>query len=174
MNDEPLSLAHLMHSFAAAFRIGKDERAYVAFRNKGKRRVRLLCVEDNATHRRMIDLMLASTGIDVDFAENGSEAVEAYQVNEYDAVLMDMQMPVMGGVQAVREIRQMEDGFALTHTPILFLSGMDANDAVDLGMEAGGDGHLSKPFTSEALFGALDYVLRTTNRGPLEMLGVSR
>jgi len=132
--------------------------------------VKLLCVEDNATHRRMIDLMLAATGIDVDFAENGHEAVEAFQENEYDAVLMDIQMPLKSGVEAVREIRQMENGFKLDHTPILFLSGMDCDEAVDLGLEAGGDGHLPKPFTSEALFGAIDRVLRTTDRGPLQML----
>ena len=42
--------------------------------------VRLLCVEDNSTLRKMIDLMLASTGIDIDFAQNGQEAVEAVQV----------------------------------------------------------------------------------------------
>jgi CheY-like chemotaxis protein len=136
--------------------------------------VKLLCVEDNATHRRMIDLMLAATGIDVDFAENGDEAVEAYQVNEYDAVLMDIQMPGKDGVQAVREIRQMEDGFKLNHTPILFLSSLDSEEAIDLGLEAGGDGHLPKPFTSDALFGAIDLVLRTADRGPLQMLGVSR
>ncbi len=136
--------------------------------------MKLLCVEDNATHRRMIDLMLAATGIDVDFAENGYEAVQAYQVKAYDAVLMDIQMPGKNGVQAVREIRQMEDGFKLDHTPILFLSSMDAEEALDIGMEAGGDGHLPKPFTSDALFGAIDQVLRTADRGPLQMLGITR
>lgn len=122
----------------------------------------------------MIDLMLAATGIDVDFAQNGSEAVEACQLNEYDAVLMDIQMPVMGGVEAVREIRQMEDGFKLNHTPILFLSGTTSEDQIDAGIEAGGDGHLPKPFTSASLIGALDQVLRTTDHGPLQMLGVLR
>ncbi len=136
--------------------------------------MKLLCVEDNATHRRMIDLMLAATGIDVDFAEDGDQAVEAYQVNEYDAVLMDIQMPGKTGVEAVREIRQMENGFKLNHTPILFLSSMDTDEAIDLGLEAGGDGHLPKPFTSDALFGAIDRVLRTTDRGPLQMLGMTR
>ena len=75
--------------------------------------MRLLCVETNATVRKMVDLMLATTGIDVDFAESGDEAVEAYQVNEYDAVLMDMDMPVKSGIQTAKEIRQMEDGFML-------------------------------------------------------------
>ena len=130
--------------------------------------MKLLCVEDNATQRRMIDLMLAATGIDVEFACDGREAVEAWQVNEYDAVLMDMEMPVMSGLKAVREIRQMEGGFHLGYTPILFLSGNQNADQIDLGYEAGGDGHLSKPFTSTALIGALDSVLRTANRNGLQ------
>ena len=136
--------------------------------------MKLLCVEDNSTLRKMIDLMLATTGIDVDFATDGREAVEAYQVNEYDAVLMDMEMPVMSGLQAAREIRQMEDGHHLNYTPILFLSGNESREQVDQSFEAGGDGHLAKPFTSEALIGALDSVLRAANRDGLHRLYASR
>ncbi|MBW8880298.1 MAG: response regulator [Asticcacaulis sp.] len=137
--------------------------------------MRLLCVEDNSTLRKMIDLMLASTGIDVDFAQNGQEAVEAYQVNEYDAVLMDMEMPVMSGLRAAKEIRQMEDGFHLDYTPILFLSGNENEGHIDQGFEAGGDGHLAKPFTSEALIGAIDRVLKTRhNDGLGQMLRAMR
>jgi CheY-like chemotaxis protein len=130
--------------------------------------LRVLCVEDNATQRKMIDLMLATTGIDVDFAVDGQQAVEAYQVSEYDAVLMDMEMPVMSGLQAAREIRQMEDGFHLGYTPILFLSGNEGADQIDKGYQAGGDGHLCKPFTSTALINALNSLLRAVKRRGLE------
>jgi CheY-like chemotaxis protein len=130
--------------------------------------MKLLCVDDNATQRRMIDLMLAATGIDVEFATDGRKAVEAWQVNEYDAVLMDMEMPVMSGLKAVREIRQMEGGFHLGYTPILFLSGNHSTDQIDRGYEAGGDGHLCKPFTSTALISALDSILRAANRNGLQ------
>ncbi len=116
----------------------------------------------------MIDLMLAATGIDVDFAEDGQSAVEAYQTTEYDAVVMDMEMPAHTGLRTAREIRQMEDGFKLGYTPILFLSGRGDEGQVDMGVEAGGDGHLLKPFTSEALLGALDRILRTANRSGLQ------
>ena len=129
--------------------------------------MKLLCVEDNSTLRKMIDLMLASTGIDIDFAHNGQEAVEAYQANAYDAVLMDMEMPVMSGLRAAKEIRQIEDGFQLDYTPILFLTGNDDENHIDQGLEAGGDGHLTKPFTSEALIGAIDRVLKTTHHDGL-------
>ena len=115
----------------------------------------------------MIDLMLAATGMDVEFASDGQEAVEAWQVNEYDAILMDMEMPVLSGLKAVREIRQMEGGFHLDYTPILFLSGNHDVDQIDLGYEVGGDGHLCKPFTSTALIGALDSVMRAVKRRSL-------
>ncbi len=137
--------------------------------------MRLLCVEDNSTLRKMIDLMLAATGIDVDFADDHQSAVEAYQTTEYDAVVMDMEMPSHSGLRTARDIRQMEDGFKLGYTPILFLSGHQDENHVDQGVEAGGDGHLAKPFTSDALIGALDRVLRTANRSGLEgMLRVAR
>ena len=74
----------------------------------------------------------------------------------------------MSGLKAVREIRQMEGGFHLGYTPILFLSGNDTAGQIDLGYEAGGDGYLSKPFTSNALIGALDGILRATNRSGLQ------
>lgn len=125
----------------------------------GKTTVKLLCVEDNPTQRKMIDLMLAATGIDVDFACNGHEALVAYQASEYDAVLMDVDMPEMSGLQAAREIRQMEGGFHLGYTPILFLTGDSSDTHLDETFTAGGDGHLLKPFTSEALTGAIDQML---------------
>lgn len=122
--------------------------------------VKLLCVEDNPTQRKMIDLMLAATGIDVEFACNGHEALEAYQASEYDAVVMDVDMPEMSGLQAAKEIRQMEGGFHLGYTPILFLTGDNSDAHLDEGFSAGGDGHLMKPFTSEALTGAIDRLLQ--------------
>lgn len=112
----------------------------------------------------MVDLMLAATGIDVDFATDGQEALEAYQTTEYDAVLMDMEMPGMSGLQATREIRLMEDGFHLGYTPILFLSANESAERIDMGYQVGGDGHLNKPFTSGALISALDSVMRAVKR----------
>jgi CheY-like chemotaxis protein len=115
----------------------------------------------------MVDLMLAATGIDVDFAADGQEALEAYQTTEYDAVLMDMEMPGMSGLQATREIRLVEDGFHLGYTPILFLSANESADRIDMGYQMGGDGHLNKPFTSGGLINALDSVMRAVKRRSL-------
>ena len=127
--------------------------------------MRLLCVEDNSNLRTTVDLMLAATGIEVDFADNGEEAVEAWQLTEYDAVLMDIEMPGMDGLSAVRAIRQMEDGFKLGYTPVLFLSSHNDNVHVELADEAGGDGFLAKPFTTEGLLGAINGLMQQHRGG---------
>ena len=131
--------------------------------------MRLLCVEDNSTLRATVDLMLAPAGIDVDFAADGAEAVEAWQFNEYDAVLMDIEMPGMNGLAAVRAIRRMEDGFHLGYTPVMFLSSYDDEAHVERADEAGGDGFLAKPFTTETLLGALDGLMRQRRGGDLSL-----
>jgi len=137
--------------------------------------VKLLCVEDNAVHRRMIDLMLAATGIDVDFASNGFEAIEAFQNTDYDGVLMNVEMPAMSGLKTAREIRQMECGAGLDYTPILFIGGPHDEAEMEDGLDAGGDGHLMKPFNSDALLGALDQVMKAANGQGLQgMLRATR
>lgn len=121
--------------------------------------MKLLCVEDNGAMQGLIGSMLLSGGAEVDYASNGREAVEAYELSEYDAILMDMEMPVMSGLEATREIRQIENGFHLHHTPILFLTGHADDNRLAQFEAVGGDGHLCKPFTPEALLGALQGVL---------------
>lgn len=120
--------------------------------------MRLLCVDDNSNVCQMLDTLLTATGADVDFAANGREAVEAYEESAYDAILMDIELPVLSGIEAVREIRQIESGHHLERTPILFVTG-DTDSRTRLnGQTVGGDGLLTKPFTPEALLKALDHV----------------
>lgn len=120
--------------------------------------MKLLCVDDNSTVCQMLDTLLTATGADVDFASNGREAVEAYEESEYDAILMDIELPVLSGIEAVREIRQIESGHHLERTPILFVTGDTDSRAHIEGQTVGGDGLLTKPFTPEALLKALDRV----------------
>lgn len=123
--------------------------------------MKFLCVEDNATQRHMIDLMLASTGIDIDFAASGAEALDAFQTSDYDVVLMDTDLPDMTGIEAVRTIRQMEAGFHLGSTLILFLGRVEED--ADLA-----DGCLPKPFTADGLTTAIDRILTAAHGSGLE------
>ncbi len=123
--------------------------------------MKFLCVEDNATQRHMIDLMLAPTGIDIDFVASGAEAIEAFQTTEYDVVLLDADLPDMPGVQVARALRQTEDGFHLGYTPILFLGRVE--DDAELG-----DGILLKPFTADGLKTAINRILTVARGSGLE------
>ncbi len=81
---------------------------------------RILLAEDSETSRRLITMMLTRLGHTVDAAENGAEAVARVKVGTYDIVLMDMQMPVMDGPDATREIRKM--GGAYATLPVIALT----------------------------------------------------
>jgi CheY-like chemotaxis protein len=71
--------------------------------------LRLLVAEDNPMNRRVVELLLAQSGLQITFAENGKEAVEKFSTgNRFDLVLMDLQMPIMGGLAAMRAIRAWE------------------------------------------------------------------
>ncbi len=122
--------------------------------------MQILCAEDNATNRKVIQLMLEANGYALDFAVNGQEAVGLFVDRDYTLILMDMEMPVMSGLDATRKIRALEVRQGRPYTPILFLTGNDDQDHIQAGMTAGGDGHLVKPFTPQDLISAIFKVTR--------------
>ena len=81
--------------------------------------LKLLVAEDNPMNRRVVELLLASSGLSITFAENGKEALEKFSAGRYDLVLMDLQMPIMGGLAATRAIREWEKVNNRQRTPIL-------------------------------------------------------
>ena len=118
------------------------------------RPLRVLLVEDHPVNRRVVELILAGIA-DVECAENGVLGLAAYREGVFDVVLMDMQMPVMDGLEATRAIRCYESVAGAPHTPIVMLSANAMSEHVRSGMEAGADFHLAKPITAEVLVGAL-------------------
>ena len=121
---------------------------------------RVLVVDDNAVNRQVIELILASVGIDCGSVADGREAVAAFTTDAYDAVLMDIQMPVMDGLEATPRIRAWERAEGRHRTPILIVSANCLKEHVDAGRAAGADGHLNKPISAAELIGALDQQLR--------------
>ena len=108
-----------------------------------------MLVEDHPVNQKLATTLLKQWGHIVQVANNGQEAVALFPTQHWDLVLMDMQMPVMGGVEATRLIRASEA--AGERTPIV---AMTANAmALDRAtcIEAGMDEHLSKPFKAAAL-----------------------
>jgi PAS domain S-box-containing protein len=115
----------------------------------------ILLVEDFIHNRVVIQQFLKKTPFALDMAENGAEAVEKFKAGSYDLILMDIEMPVMDGYTATREIRKIEKKKALSPTPILALSAYALKKEIDRSIEAGCNEHLAKPLKRAELLGAL-------------------
>lgn len=123
------------------------------------RPLRVLAADDNPTNRKVLELMLEAAGVQVVTVENGFEAVEAWRVGGFDAVLMDLRMPVTDGLSAIRAIRTEERTSGRPRTPAVVLSANTSADDRAASAAAGADGHVAKPIRVEALFAALEAAL---------------
>jgi CheY-like chemotaxis protein len=115
----------------------------------------ILLADDNEDIRKLIASYLKGHECHLDTAENGKIAVDKYKVGTYDYVLMDMQMPVMDGLTAVREIRKWEKEHDRMPTTIIALTGNASQEDIDRCMEAGYTSHLAKPIKKEQLMKAI-------------------
>ena len=120
---------------------------------------RALIVDDNATNRKVLELILAQVGASWLSVENGREAVDACRDNRFSVVLMDIQMPVMDGLAATREIRRMEAERRQPITPVIIVSANCMPEQVAAGAEAGAQEHLAKPVNVHTLIAAISHVL---------------
>ena len=120
---------------------------------------KLLIVEDNELNLEIAKTLLEDAGFTVDTAENGQLAVDRIKGGiVYDAVLMDLQMPVMGGVEATRRIRALEDR-TQAEVPIIAMTANAFEEDRQMTAEAGMNGHVAKPIDVKLLFEALREVL---------------
>ena len=117
----------------------------------------ILLVEDNELNSEIAVELLNEYGFLVDTAENGADAVEKVKNSKpgnYDLVLMDVQMPVMNGYEATKQIRALEDP-ALAGITILAMTANAFDEDRKKALECGMDGFLSKPIVIEELVGIL-------------------
>ena len=112
--------------------------------------LRILLAEDNAVNRKLALVMLKKAGYAVKTVENGKEAVRALEEGVFDLVLMDVQMPVMDGVEATRKIRGMEEKTG-EHIPIVALTANAMKGDRERYLKAGMDDYMTKPFKWELL-----------------------
>jgi signal transduction histidine kinase/ActR/RegA family two-component response regulator len=132
------------------------------------RPLHILLADDHPTNRRVVELMLDGGLAALTSVEDGAQAVEAFRGGQFDLVLMDMQMPVMDGLAAIREIRRIEAASRLRRTPVIMLTANALPEHISDAAAAGADAHLAKPFTANALFGAIDAAL-----APVEQAAVA-
>lgn len=117
----------------------------------------VLLVEDNELNQQIAREMLESIGIHVTVVENGLEGVNAALTGEFDLILMDVQMPVMDGLEATRRIRAA--GFGLADLPIVALTAHASSHDKEKSLEVGVNEHLTKPVSADSLYGSLAYWL---------------
>ncbi|MBW7860818.1 MAG: response regulator [Rhodocyclaceae bacterium] len=117
--------------------------------------LKILVAEDNAINRRLMAGLLEKLGHRFSFARDGQEAVDAFQSEEFDVVLMDMQMPVVDGLKATRLIRALESTEQRTPTPIVALTANAMQGDRERCLEAGMNAYLSKPVRTADLVATL-------------------
>jgi two-component system sensor histidine kinase/response regulator len=120
----------------------------------------LLLVEDSADNRLIIQSYFKRTTDHIDVAENGAIALEKFKAGTYDLVLMDVQMPVMDGYTATREIRKWERDQGKKETPIIALTAHAMKEDVQKSLDAGCTDHLTKPIKRATLMEAVQKYTR--------------
>jgi CheY-like chemotaxis protein/HPt (histidine-containing phosphotransfer) domain-containing protein len=172
-------LAKLYQSTAAAPAndlVGDFERP-VAQAPVVRRKLRVLLAEDNKINQKFALAILAKAEHTVDAVENGRAAVEAVQRADYDVVLMDVQMPVMDGEEATRQIRGLPS--PKNHIPIIALTAHAMNGAREHCLAVGMDDYISKPIDRSVLLAKLDAIAggcapdSTSDMAAAPMSGVS-
>jgi signal transduction histidine kinase/DNA-binding response OmpR family regulator len=124
--------------------------------------LKILVAEDNTVNQKLIRRLLEKRGQVVSLAANGKLAVQAWEAESFDLILMDVQMPEMGGFEAATYIRGREAA-TRGRTPIIALTAHAMKGDEQRCREAGMDGYLAKPVSADELFAAIDQVL---NRAP--------
>ena len=122
----------------------------------------MLAAEDNSVNQLVLKTLLHQAGIQPVIVDNGVAAVEAWQREDWDVILMDVQMPQMDGPTATRRIRELEQQRGGRRTPILALTANAMPDQVAQYLGAGMDGHIAKPIEINSLFNSLERALEVT------------
>ena len=113
--------------------------------------IRVLLADDHPVNRKVVEMILSQANVELTSVENGAEAVQACRDGDFHIILMDMQMPVMDGLTATREIRLHEAAMGLTRTPIVMLTANALSEHIASAEAAGADRHLAKPFDAADL-----------------------
>lgn len=103
-----------------------------------------LAVDDSEPMRKLVSYVLRTAGFEVTIASDGAEALENFQQDNFDLVVTDMNMPRMGGLELIRQIRQND-----TETPILALTSEFEPQIRKAGADAGANGWVVKPFNAK-------------------------
>lgn len=121
------------------------------------RKLRVLVAEDNMINQKVAMINLRQLGHDVEIAVNGQMAVDMYINGEYDIILMDIQMPILDGLEATLAIRKHEEENKLPQTRIVAITANAMKEDKDNCFEVGMNDYITKPFRSEDLIRVLSF-----------------
>jgi CheY-like chemotaxis protein len=141
---------------AEASRVKKAEERQTPSTSENVRARRVLLAEDNIVNQRVAVGLLKRRGHHVTVVENGQEAVDAVEREQFDIVLMDLQMPVMGGLEATKAIREREREMSRDRLRIVAMTAHAMQGDRERCLAAGMDGYLSKPTESRTLFAEVE------------------
>ncbi|MES2320206.1 MAG: response regulator [Pseudomonadota bacterium] len=146
-----------------------DERRHATRRlGGGVAGARVLLVEDNAINREFASELLRGEGIQIDEAINGQQAVDMVRAQEYHAVLMDIQMPLMDGLEAARRIRALAlavpDGERFARLPIIAMTALAMAHDAEMSLAAGMNDHVTKPIAPDRLLATLARWIRLPDK----------
>ena len=143
-----------MHVFS-----GRDRRTKTDLQSDHAQGPRILAAEDNVVNQLVLKTLLSQCGIEPVVVSNGIEALAAFEDGTWAAILMDIQMPIMNGIQATQRIREIEGVTGQSRTPIIALTANALSQQVAEYLSLGFDGHVAKPFEVAALLAAIDMAL---------------
>ena len=155
--DVPIYGSKIFNIIAEAKSIEKNNQIIEETNKKYKRKI--LVAEDNANNQLLMEIILNDLGLDVTIVENGKVAFEKYKENLYDLIFMDINMPIMDGIETLKEIKKYEKEHQKIHTPIIALTANAIQTDKEKYIEDGMDGYLSKPIVNAELIKLLDLYL---------------
>ena len=151
---KPIAYEELLHAIIGA--IGsekvKSDEAEVTQAAATMEPMRILLAEDGVANQQVAIGLLGKHGHDVTVAVNGEEVIDRWREGAFDVILMDVQMPVVNGIEATERIRDLEKQLDRVRTPIIAMTAHAMKGDRERCLQAGMDGYLSKPIRSDALY----------------------
>jgi signal transduction histidine kinase/CheY-like chemotaxis protein len=150
---KPVNLTKTLKSLDVLYAKDKSEESPKLLESKEVRfsNINVLVAEDNSINQKLIQHVLNDFGLSVTLVDNGMEALESRKTNVYDMIFMDIQMPVMGGIDATKAILEYEEQQRKHHVPIVALTANALSGDREKYLNAGMDDYLSKPLELEKL-----------------------
>ena len=166
---KPVNPSMLFDTIMQAFGEAVPETSRIAQRHEQEadaleliRGANVLLVEDNEINQQVAKEILEGAGLNVALAADGQEGVKAVNESSYDVVLMDIQMPIMDGYAATREIRNLKS--EIRNVPIIAMTAHAMAGDEDKSLQAGMNGHVTKPIDPEQLFSILQKWIKPSER----------